>query len=212
MATDKLKLPLKNNDEYVYPITTASQVILADDSRWDGKFGSVKSVCGINPDNKKNVAITASDCNCVRYATDAEAEKGEGVAQHKIIISKTIASTYSSNFSLENIVDDCDMFIGSLGSVCVMSSEIETTQRQLINGPMREYKLIYLRGDIPMNSSVILPNGQEVYYGSTVEVRISVPSNSVSNAKIDYVRGLNLRDSDEINHFAFGPIYGVKFV
>ena len=212
MATDKLKLPLKNNDEYVYPITTANQVILADGSRWDGKFGSVKSVCGINPDNNKNVAITARDCGCVRYATDAEVKKGEGVAQHKIIISKTLASTYSSNFSLENIVDDCDMFIGSLGSVCVMSSEIETTQRQLINGSMREYKLIYLRGDIPMNSSVILPNGQEVYYGSTVEVRISVPSNSVSNAKIDYVRGLNRSNSDEINNFAFGPIYGVKFV
>lgn len=212
MATDKLKLPLENNDEYVYPITTASQVILADGSRWNGKFGSVKSVCGINPDNKKNVAITASDCNCVRYATDAEAEKGEGVAQYKVIIPKTIAHNYSSNIPLENIVDDCDMFIGTLGRVCVMSSEIETTQRELFNGSMREYKLIYLRGDLPMNGSLILPDGQEVQYGSTVEVRISVPSNSVNNAKIDYVRGLNYNDSDDINGFAFGPIYGVKFV
>lgn len=45
MAYIKPQYPLKNGDNYLYPVTTHDQILLDDGSRWDGDVG-VKSVDG----------------------------------------------------------------------------------------------------------------------------------------------------------------------
>ena len=56
MAYVKPQSPIKNGDDNIYPLTTYDQIIMSDNSRWDGDVG-VKSV------NRKtgNVTLTASD-------------------------------------------------------------------------------------------------------------------------------------------------------
>lgn len=45
MAYTKPQYPLKNGDNYIYPVTTHDQILLDDGSRWDGDVG-VTSVNG----------------------------------------------------------------------------------------------------------------------------------------------------------------------
>ena len=67
MAYKKPQDPLTNNGFGIYPLTTADQVILSDDSRLEknGQIsiggGTVKTVSGVAPDSAGNVALTASD-------------------------------------------------------------------------------------------------------------------------------------------------------
>lgn len=45
MAYIKPQYPLKNGDNYLYPVTTHDQILLDDGSRWDGDVG-VTSING----------------------------------------------------------------------------------------------------------------------------------------------------------------------
>lgn len=68
MAYLKPQSPITNGEDHLYPLTTYDQIIMPDESRWNGS-SDVTSVCG----KTGAVSLSASDVGIV-YTTDPELE------------------------------------------------------------------------------------------------------------------------------------------
>lgn len=62
---EKLQKPLMDKNGSFYPLTTYDQIIMPDNSRWDGKTleETVTSVNGYKPDQNGNVKIENIDAS-----------------------------------------------------------------------------------------------------------------------------------------------------
>ena len=89
----KPQSPIQSGEDFIYPITTADQVILSDGSRLEknGQIsiggGTVKTVSGVAPDSAGNVALTASDVGA------ATAEEVSALKNDKLDKTSTAADS-----------------------------------------------------------------------------------------------------------------------
>ena len=90
----KLQKPLKDKEGSFYPLTTYDQIIMPDNSRWNGKTseaeGTVKSVAGKQPTENGNVNLIASDIGAIPVGAsiDANTFNGFTLAQLKAEIMR----------------------------------------------------------------------------------------------------------------------------
>ena len=78
----KLQKPLKDKEGSFYPLTTYDQIIMPDNSRWNGKIseaeGTVKSVANRQPNENGNVDLVASDVGAIPVGSNIDANTFNG--------------------------------------------------------------------------------------------------------------------------------------
>lgn len=98
----KPQSPIQSGEDFIYPITTADQVILSDGSRLEknGQIsiggGTVKTVSGVAPDSAGNVALTAENVGAataeeVSALKDDKLDKTGTAANSSKLGGKTLA-------------------------------------------------------------------------------------------------------------------------
>lgn len=79
----KLQKPLKDKDGSFYPLTTYDQIIMPDNSRWNGQIseaeGTIKSVANKQPDENGNVDLIASDVGAIPVGSNIDANTFNGL-------------------------------------------------------------------------------------------------------------------------------------
>ena len=93
----KLQKPLKDKEGSFYPLTTYDQIIMPDNSRWNGKIseaeGTVKSVANRQPDENGNVDLVASDIGAIPVGSNIDANTFNGMSFEdlkKAILSEAV--------------------------------------------------------------------------------------------------------------------------
>lgn len=103
----KPQSPIQSGEDFIYPITTADQVILSDGSRLEknGQIsiggGTVKTVSGVAPDSAGNVPLTAADVGALATGgTAADSSKlGGKTWAERLLDIYPIGSIYMSTTS-----------------------------------------------------------------------------------------------------------------
>ena len=103
---EKLQKPLMDKNGSFYPLTTYDQIIMPDNSRWNGKSGeasgAIKSVNGAKPDENGNVNILPSDIGALHVGANGEITDGT----HPVSVNATTLNGMSFEQLVQKIISE----------------------------------------------------------------------------------------------------------